>query len=96
MLCSTGNDKWSPERQAKGAKETTLDYFYKLEAQQAKLTGAYYREMACFNNIDACGAGIYFYGVHEADPVLTIKSDGYLGLGLAEKGSIDEKYNTLN
>jgi len=49
--------------------------------------------MACFNNIDACGAGLHFYGIHAANPILNLTADGFLGLGL---NATSEKYNTLH
>jgi hypothetical protein len=38
--------------------------------------------MACFNNIDACGAGMHFYGIHNTTSAFELNADGFLGLGL--------------
>jgi hypothetical protein len=47
--------------------------------------------MACYSEIDACGGGMEFYGIHSAAPSLSSNADGYLGLGFE-----NEQYNTLN
>ena len=91
--CETGNDKWQPNHDPYNNRTITLDYFSQLKTQQTNLTGAYYREMGCFDNIDACGAGMHLFGVQKAEPDLSLNADGFLGLGIDMKGC---KYNTLN
>ena len=71
-----------------------------MHLHQTNLKGHHYREMACFDEIDMCGAGIFFYGVHEASPKLELSADGYLGLGLAgcydfHTNSHTSKFNLL-
>jgi hypothetical protein len=54
-----------------------------MHFHEAKVNGGYYREMACFDDIDACGSGLYFYGIHKAHPYYYTQADGVFGLGLS-------------
>ena len=54
-----------------------------MHFHEAKVNGGYYREMACFDDIDACGSGLYFYGIHKAHPYYYTQADGVLASDLA-------------
>ena len=57
--------------------------------------------MACFDDIDACGSGLYFYGIHKAAPYYYTEADGVFGLGLNgfydhHKSEMTPRFNALN
>ena len=71
-----------------------------MHFHEARLNGGHYRDMACFDDIDACGSGLYFYGIHKAAPYFYTEADGVFGLGLngffdKSKNEITQRFNAL-
>merc|ERR1712166_468478 len=58
--CSTGGEKWKPPGGTPKVQHATeLTYIKNMRMHEVELKGSHYREMACFEDVDICGSGIY-------------------------------------